>query len=109
MNTADHTSSTIQIPENGFYYHNKHDPAGPINQYAYEVIGVAKDTEDEHLSVLYRPLYDSAWMPPATYQSRPLEMFVGTITKDGKTIDRFQKITDPDTLQKLHEIRIKMF
>ena len=29
-----------RVPENGFYYHYKHDPNGPLNDYAYEVVGV---------------------------------------------------------------------
>lgn len=30
-----------QVPERGFYYHYKHDPAGSVDNYAYEVLGAA--------------------------------------------------------------------
>src|SRR5947207_14897303 len=57
-----------QRPEPGYYYHFKHDPAGPLNNYAYFIYGVgphtyggghqtqdARRTEDRFLPV-YRPL-----------------------------------------------------
>ncbi len=68
-----------EVPENGFYYHYKHDPDGPMNNYAYEVIGVGHHTEDyatveDMHMVVYRPLYEDAgvykagklFIPPAT-------------------------------------------
>lgn len=105
----------IQVPERGFYYHYKHDPAGPINNYAYEVVGVGHHTEkncrpeDKHM-VVYRPLYESfVYKQGKLFDLRPLEMFVEAVTKDGKTFPRFRKITDPIVIEKLEAIRAEMY
>lgn len=104
-----------QVPEKGLYYHYKHDPAGPINNYAYEVVGVGIHTEDDcrpedaHL-VVYRPLYEAkVYTAGKFFDIRPLDMFMENVTKDGKTFPRFQKITDPDTVQKLGTIKRDMY
>lgn len=97
------------MPERGFYYHFKHDPDGPVNNYAYEVIGTARSTEDDSFSVLYVPLYETDWPKPADYSLRPLEKFVGNVERDGKTMPRFRKITDPAVLTKLSIIRDRMY
>ena len=53
----------------------------------YEVIGVAKHSEDETELVVYRPLYGDRglWV-------RPLEMFIETVQIDGVTKPRFEHI-----------------
>ena len=53
----------------------------------YEVIGVAKHSEDETNLVVYRPLYGEKglWV-------RPLDMFVETVEVDGETKARFNYI-----------------
>jgi hypothetical protein len=57
----------------------------------YEVIGVAKHSEDESELVVYRPLYNeisgarNLWV-------RPLSMFIETVQVDGKTKPRFEYI-----------------
>ncbi|MES2953097.1 MAG: DUF1653 domain-containing protein [Patescibacteria group bacterium] len=101
--------NNLKLPEKGFYQHYKHDPTGPENNYMYEVVGIGRNTEEKTLTVLYRPLYRSEWMPPADYQSRPLEMFTGSVEKDGSTTPRFTKITDPELTEKLTEIRGSMY
>ncbi len=54
----------------------------------YEVIGVAKHSEDETELVVYRPLYGERglWV-------RPLDMFVETVQVDGETKPRFEYIS----------------
>jgi hypothetical protein len=54
----------------------------------YEVIGVAKHSEDETELVVYRPLYGDMrlWV-------RPLQMFIETVQVDGKTKPRFEHIS----------------
>ena len=54
----------------------------------YEVIGVAKHSEDETELVVYRPLYSSRslWV-------RPLSMFIETVQVNGKTKPRFEYIS----------------
>ncbi len=51
----------------------------------YEVIGVAKHSENESELVVYRPLYGEGrlWV-------RPLEMFTETVEVEGQTVSRFQ-------------------
>ena len=53
----------------------------------YEVIGVAKHSEDESELVVYRPLYGERglWV-------RPLQMFIETVQVDGVTKLRFEYI-----------------
>ena len=53
----------------------------------YEVIGVAKHSEDETNLVVYRPLYGEKglWV-------RPLDMFVETVEVDSETKARFKYI-----------------
>ncbi len=101
--------TTTPLPEKGLYQHYKHDPSGAFANYMYEVVGIGRNTEEKTLTVLYRPLYESTWMPPADYQSRPLEMFMGTVEKDGETMKRFTQITDPELISKLREIRASMY
>jgi hypothetical protein len=36
-----------QVPETGFHYHYKHDPAKGVRDYAYEVCAVGFHTEDD--------------------------------------------------------------
>lgn len=105
-----------RTPEVGFYYHYKHDPNGPINNYAYEVMGVGCHTEDdcrpEDMNmVVYRPLYEeaSAYKAGKFFDLRPLEMFMENVTKDGKTFSRFQKITDAAVIAELEMIREKIY
>ena len=54
----------------------------------YEVIGVARHSEDETELVVYRPLYgdNDLWV-------RPLQMFMETVQVDGKTKPRFEYIS----------------
>ncbi|HVX90720.1 MAG TPA: DUF1653 domain-containing protein [Candidatus Paceibacterota bacterium] len=95
----------MELPENGFYYHYKRDPA----KGEYEVVGVARNTEDGSYLVLYRPLYDSEFLGELQHFARPLEMFMEDVTKDGITLPRFTKITDPERIEKLKEIRKQMY
>lgn len=105
----------MNVPENGFYYHYKHDPAGPVNNYAYEVVGVGHHTEDDcrpedkHM-VVYRPLYEAfVYKAGKLFDLRPLEMWMGTVEKEGETIPRFTRITDPELIRELAAIREAMY
>lgn len=53
----------------------------------YEVIGVAKHSEDESELVVYRPMYGERglWV-------RPLSMFKETVDVNGQTVPRFRLI-----------------
>jgi hypothetical protein len=104
-----------QVPENGFYYHYKHDESRGVNDYAYELVGVGCHTEEDCRPedanmVVYRPLYDSpVYNAGRLFYLRPLEMWMGDVRKDGKTFPRFSKITDLATLAQLEEIKKNMY
>lgn len=55
----------------------------------YEVIGVARHSEDESELVVYRTLYGdhSLWV-------RPLAMFIEDVEVDGKSVPRFAYVGD---------------
>lgn len=55
----------------------------------YEVIGLAKHSETLETLVIYRALYgtEEIW-------ARPLEMFLGTVTVEGREVQRFKRIED---------------
>lgn len=105
----------MNTPEKGFYYHYKHDPAGEVNNYAYEVMGVGHHTEDDcreidKYMVVYRPMYEAfVYKNGKMFDIRPLSMFMEDVTKDGKTFSRFQKITNMEIISKLEKIRDMMY
>lgn len=102
-------------PTPGYYYHYKHDLAGPINNYAYEVMGVGHHTEDDARAedkymVVYRPLYEAyVYTHGKMFDIRPLNMFMETVEKDGATKPRFAPITDAPTISVLKEIATRMY
>ncbi len=109
-----------RVPEIGFYYHYKHTPGGAVTDYAYEVLGVGFHTEDdtrpgeEHF-VNYRPLYEASVYKASIelgvpcVDTRPLEMWMGEVEKDGRTFPRFSKITDQKVIARLTQIRDEMY
>ena len=57
----------------------------------YEVIGIARHSEDESPQVVYRKLYDdlSLWV-------RPADMWNEEVVRDGRTYIRFMRMDEPD-------------
>lgn len=57
----------------------------------YEVLGVARHSEDETPMVVYCALYGEGglWV-------RPAEMWLETLNRDGKTFRRFEKLEAED-------------
>lgn len=57
----------------------------------YEVIGIARHSEDESPLVVYRKLYDdlSLWV-------RPVDMWNEEVVRDGRTYTRFVRMDEPD-------------
>lgn len=53
----------------------------------YEVIGIARHSEDESPLVVYRALYGDGclWV-------RPADMWLETVERDGNTYKRFERI-----------------
>ncbi len=61
--------------------------------------------------MIYRPLYEDArvYREGKYCDVRPLEMFMEWIMKNGTSIPRFQKITDPTVITELEGIKVKMY
>jgi hypothetical protein len=104
------------LPEPGYYYHFKHDPAGPLNNYAYYIYGVGHHTEDncpeaDAFMQVYRPLYENSYAHRngGLFDLRPLRMFHEPAIKDGRPVARFIKITDPRIIAELREIKARMY
>ncbi len=100
-----------RVPEAGMYYHYKHNPLGPANNYAYYLVGIGCDTETGQFLALYLPLYSEASVYQAgkLYDVRPLTMWLENVTVDGKTIPRFAKIVSPRIVEYLEKIRKNMY
>ena len=95
----------MQIPEKDFYYHYKHDELKGFNHHAYEVVGLVRHSEDESLLIIHLPSYENESLAPAQYWTRPIELFFDEVIVNGKALPHFTKITDPETILKLREIR----
>ena len=57
----------------------------------YEVLGIARHSEDESPMVVYRPLYNDSglWV-------RPADMWNETVIRDGRTYTRFLQVEGQD-------------
>lgn len=57
----------------------------------YEVLGIARHSEDESPMVVYRPLYNDSglWV-------RPADMWNETVVRDGRTYTRFVRVEGQD-------------
>lgn len=105
-----------QRPEPGYYYHYKHDPAGPVTNYAYYICGVGHHTEDDcrpedAFMQVYLPLYESAYVYQngKMFDLRPLHMFYEPATLNGEEVQRFTKIEDPAVIEQLKAERVRMY
>ncbi|MBI4118136.1 MAG: DUF1653 domain-containing protein [Parcubacteria group bacterium] len=102
-------------PEPGYYYHYKHDPNGPVNNYAYYIYGVGHHTEDncrpeDAFMQVYRPLYEAyVYKNGRMFDLRPLHMFYELAERHGQKVERFTKITDPEVIALLREIKERMY
>lgn len=104
------------VPTPGFYYHYKHNPNGPINNYAYRILGTGLHTEDDcrpedSAMVVYRPLYPEAFVYQAgqLFDLRPLDMWLGQVIVAGVSVPRFQKIEDLGVIAELMKIHDEMY
>jgi hypothetical protein len=104
-----------QQPEPGYYYHYKHDPNGPVNEYAYYIYGVGHHTEDDcrpedAFMQVYRPLYEEyVYKNGRMFYLRPLHMFYKLADWQGEKVERFTKITDSEVLAQLRKIKSHMY
>jgi hypothetical protein len=105
-----------KLPEPGYYYHFKHDPSGPLNNYAYYIYGVGHHTEDDcrpedAFMQVYRPLYEDsyAYRNGGLFDLRPLHMFFKPAERNGTKVPRFTRIVDPDVITQLEAIKSRMY
>lgn len=105
-----------RIPAAGYYYHYKHDPSGPVNNYAYYVFGAGHHTEEDcrpqdAFMQVYLPLYEDAYVYKLgkMFDLRPLGMAVEDVEVSGKRIPRFARIEDPSVIDELRAIRSRMY
>ena len=103
-------------PEPGYYYHFKHDPDGPLNNYAYYIYGVGHHTEDDcriedAFMQVYQPLYEEAYAyrNGGLFDLRPLHMFFKLAEWKGKQVPRFTRIVDGDVIAQLEAIKARMY
>jgi len=103
-------------PEPGYYYHYKHDPNGPLNNYAYYIYGVGHHTEDDcrtddAFMQVYRPLYEGAYAyrNGGMFDLRPLYMFYKPAVVNGIEVRRFTRITDSEVIGCLQVIKERMY
>ena len=59
----------------------------------YQVLHLAKHSENEEYMVVYLPLYDNEHGQREVWV-RPLTMFDETIERDGKTLKRFSYVAE---------------
>jgi hypothetical protein len=105
-----------KLPEPGYYYHFKHDPGGPLSNYAYYIYGVGHHTEDDcrtedAFMQVYRPLYEEAYAyrNGGLFDLRPLHMFFKPAEWKEKEVPRFTRIIDPDVIAQLEAIKSRMY
>jgi Protein of unknown function (DUF1653) len=104
------------LPAPGFYYHFKHDPGGPVNNYAYYIYGVGHHTEadcppEDAFMQVYRPLYEEAYAyrHGGLFDLRPLHMFFAPAIWKGKEVPRFTRILDPAIIARLEAVKARMY
>ncbi len=104
------------IPARGFYHHYKHDPAGPINNYAYLIVIPGLHTEKEcppqdKMMMVYLPLYPEASVYKAGRFSdlRPFDLFTEPVEINGEKKLRFSPITDSETIAELTRIYYELY
>lgn len=98
-----------RLPEPGFYYHYKHDPDGPENQAAYEVLGTGWHTETGEFCTLYRPLYEGWALTHRITYLRPAAMFMDPVDKPEYQGARFIRIVDPALIARLSAVRDQLY
>lgn len=91
----------MQKPEKGFYRHFK---GGEV-----EVLYIAHHSESLEEMVVYQSLYDNKTFGKGSVWVRPVSMFMETVENDGKTMERFSKITDPQIISELEKVKQEIY
>ena len=116
--SAKSTHPPLQVSKNvpvpGFYYHKNHDPAGPGNNNAYELVAVSSNSKDAYPDdygeiVAYRPLYAHPELPRERSFCTTLHTFMETVDVGGVKVPRFRLIENPTLARELARIRDQMY
>ena len=62
------------------------------DDYTYEIIWIAKHSETDEELVIYKPLYDTAWLENKQFAARPLAMWYEKVNVGGEYVQRFSPI-----------------
>lgn len=73
-----------QVPPGTLFEHYK--------GHKYKILGIARHSETSAMLVVYQALYNSSEFGDQAIWARPLEMFLETVTIDGKEQPRFRRI-----------------
>ena len=67
--------------------------------------------EEDAFMQVYRPLYENSYAHRngGLFDLRPLQMFYEPAIKDDRPVARFTKITDPNIIAELREIKSRMY
>jgi len=57
--------------------------------HVYEVIGIAKHSENNEILVIYKPFYPVRWQEWCDFSARPLAMWEELVEWEGKQVPRF--------------------
>jgi len=89
-----------------FYYSFKHNPEKGIDDMAYEIIGITAHTETLEELVVYKPLYECKYLKEHNldFWTRPLDMFLEEVDKDGYKGSRFIRIKDIDVVEEIRKL-----
>jgi hypothetical protein len=93
----------------GYYKHFKHNPLPRDFNYHYEVLGTSRHTETGETLVIYRPLYSNEYLNGADSFSRPITKFKERVIVAQIEINRFELITDTETIERLDRVREEMY
>lgn len=74
-----------EVSEGALYEHYKGQK--------YKILGTGRHSETLEMQVIYQALYDSPQFGDRAVWVRPLEMFLGNVTIDGKDQPRFRRIS----------------
>lgn len=93
-----------------YYYHFKHDPSD-IYDHAYVIDGFGFDAEKDYEVLFYRPLYEVDILKGSDMKVfvRSVENFTEMMTREGKTFQRFSKVTEPEIISKLELKKKELF
>lgn len=114
--TDESITPPARFNEPGFYYHYKHDPNGPVEEYAYYIFTPGHHTEEDarpqdKFMQVYLPLYESAlvYQMGKFFDLRPLGMAVEEVRTDKYAGPRFYLIEDEHIIEQLKEQGRKMY